>query len=234
MPLARAAALTERVWPRENGVAGHGNVCLQTRIWTDWLSVLFHFNSHFKPTQQGYLLPQNKIGAAPNWVGLFFWVPVFRLVKWLRDNEGTKIQEPPNCSFPFLFSLSTHPERGSTQQGMPTFPRNALLKQTPSLLSKSFLPMLQLMPSCLDFDNKRAHFRQRGWFHGFLSGFLLVEPHPQKEVVVFLLPGFRWCLCLFLIIFCRGLHHTESFATVPRVGKKGGSPLAEAQSWLSF
>ncbi|CAJ1438796.1 unnamed protein product [Effrenium voratum] len=36
---------------------------------------------------------------------------------------------------------------------------NALLKQTPSLLSKSFLPMLQLMPSCLDFDNKRAHFR---------------------------------------------------------------------------
>lgn len=39
-------------------------------------------------------------------------------------------------------------------------PRNALLKQTPSLLSKSFQPVLQLMPSCLDFDNKRAYFRR--------------------------------------------------------------------------
>lgn len=38
-------------------------------------------------------------------------------------------------------------------------PLNALLKQTPSLLSKSFAPVLQLMPSCLDFDNKRAYFR---------------------------------------------------------------------------
>ncbi|CAK9038796.1 unnamed protein product [Durusdinium trenchii] len=38
--------------------------------------------------------------------------------------------------------------------------RNALLKQTPSLLSKSFQPVLQLMPSCLDFDNKRAYFRR--------------------------------------------------------------------------
>ncbi|CAK9038836.1 unnamed protein product [Durusdinium trenchii] len=39
-------------------------------------------------------------------------------------------------------------------------PLNALLKQTPSLLSKSFQPVLQLMPSCLDFDNKRAYFRR--------------------------------------------------------------------------
>ena len=30
----------------------------------------------------------------------------------------------------------------------PAFLRNALLKQTPSLLSKSFAPVLQLMPSC--------------------------------------------------------------------------------------
>lgn len=40
-------------------------------------------------------------------------------------------------------------------------PLNALLKQTPSLLSKSFQPVLQLMPSCLDFDNKRAYFRSQ-------------------------------------------------------------------------
>ncbi|CAE7479082.1 UPL2 [Symbiodinium sp. CCMP2456] len=38
-------------------------------------------------------------------------------------------------------------------------PLNALLKQTPSLLSKSFAPVLQYMPTCLDFDNKRAYFR---------------------------------------------------------------------------
>eukprot|EP00913_Durusdinium_trenchii_P020600 g19348.t1 len=41
------------------------------------------------------------------------------------------------------------------------FGQNALLKQTPSLLSKSFQPVLQLMPSCLDFDNKRAYFRSQ-------------------------------------------------------------------------
>ena len=37
------------------------------------------------------------------------------------------------------------------------FLRNALLKQTPSLLSKSFAPVLQLMPSC--FLVLRAEFR---------------------------------------------------------------------------
>eukprot|EP00931_Biecheleriopsis_adriatica_P032558 TRINITY_DN18993_c0_g2_i1.p1 TRINITY_DN18993_c0_g2~~TRINITY_DN18993_c0_g2_i1.p1 ORF type:complete len:2013 (+),score=532.86 TRINITY_DN18993_c0_g2_i1:809-6040(+) len=40
-------------------------------------------------------------------------------------------------------------------------PLNALVKQTPSLLSKSFAPVLHLMPSCLDFDNKRAYFRSQ-------------------------------------------------------------------------
>lgn len=38
-------------------------------------------------------------------------------------------------------------------------PLNALVKQTPTLLSKSFSPLLRLMPMCLDFDNKRANFR---------------------------------------------------------------------------
>eukprot|EP00930_Biecheleria_cincta_P038210 TRINITY_DN26257_c0_g1_i1.p1 TRINITY_DN26257_c0_g1~~TRINITY_DN26257_c0_g1_i1.p1 ORF type:complete len:2387 (-),score=590.65 TRINITY_DN26257_c0_g1_i1:69-7061(-) len=40
-------------------------------------------------------------------------------------------------------------------------PLNALVKQTPALLSKSFAPLLQLMPGCLDFDNKRAYFRSQ-------------------------------------------------------------------------
>jgi len=40
-------------------------------------------------------------------------------------------------------------------------PLNALVKQTPGLLSKSFSPLLQHMPGCLDFDNKRAYFRSQ-------------------------------------------------------------------------
>ncbi|CAE7191005.1 UPL2 [Symbiodinium necroappetens] len=40
-------------------------------------------------------------------------------------------------------------------------PLNALIKQTPSLLSKSFSPVLKHMPHCLDFDNKRAYFRSQ-------------------------------------------------------------------------
>jgi len=40
-------------------------------------------------------------------------------------------------------------------------PLNALVKQTPSLLSKSFTPLLKHMPMCLDFDNKRANFRSQ-------------------------------------------------------------------------
>jgi len=38
-------------------------------------------------------------------------------------------------------------------------PLNALIKQTPGLLSKSFSPLLKHMSMCLDFDNKRANFR---------------------------------------------------------------------------
>ena len=40
-------------------------------------------------------------------------------------------------------------------------PVNALIKQTPSLLNKSFSPVLKHMPQCLDFDNKRAYFRSQ-------------------------------------------------------------------------
>ncbi|CAK9040198.1 E3 ubiquitin-protein ligase UPL2 (Ubiquitin-protein ligase 2) (HECT-type E3 ubiquitin transferase UPL2) [Durusdinium trenchii] len=40
-------------------------------------------------------------------------------------------------------------------------PLNALIKQTPSLLNKSFSPVLKHMPHCLDFDNKRAYFRSQ-------------------------------------------------------------------------
>jgi len=40
-------------------------------------------------------------------------------------------------------------------------PLNALVKQTPGLLSKSFTPLLRHMPTCLDFDNKRANFRSQ-------------------------------------------------------------------------
>eukprot|EP00930_Biecheleria_cincta_P024231 TRINITY_DN17362_c0_g1_i1.p1 TRINITY_DN17362_c0_g1~~TRINITY_DN17362_c0_g1_i1.p1 ORF type:complete len:3719 (+),score=933.30 TRINITY_DN17362_c0_g1_i1:1202-11158(+) len=40
-------------------------------------------------------------------------------------------------------------------------PLNALIKQTPSLLNKSFSPVLKHLPSCLDFDNKRAYFRSQ-------------------------------------------------------------------------
>jgi len=40
-------------------------------------------------------------------------------------------------------------------------PLNALVKQTPALLSRSFAPLLQHMPQCLDFDNKRAYFRSQ-------------------------------------------------------------------------
>eukprot|EP00927_Polykrikos_kofoidii_P003483 TRINITY_DN11382_c0_g4_i2.p1 TRINITY_DN11382_c0_g4~~TRINITY_DN11382_c0_g4_i2.p1 ORF type:complete len:3793 (+),score=824.17 TRINITY_DN11382_c0_g4_i2:147-11525(+) len=40
-------------------------------------------------------------------------------------------------------------------------PLNALVKQTPALLSRSFAPLLQHMPQCLDFDNKRAYFRTK-------------------------------------------------------------------------
>ncbi|CAE7022008.1 UPL2 [Symbiodinium natans] len=40
-------------------------------------------------------------------------------------------------------------------------PLNALIKQTPSLLSKSFSSVLKHMPHCLDFDNKRAYFRSQ-------------------------------------------------------------------------
>ncbi|CAL1147923.1 unnamed protein product, partial [Cladocopium goreaui] len=41
------------------------------------------------------------------------------------------------------------------------FPEWALIKQTPSLLNKSFSPVLKHMPHCLDFDNKRAYFRSQ-------------------------------------------------------------------------
>ncbi|CAJ1385999.1 unnamed protein product [Effrenium voratum] len=40
-------------------------------------------------------------------------------------------------------------------------PLNALIKQTPALLNKSFSPLLKHMPHCLDFDNKRAYFRSQ-------------------------------------------------------------------------
>eukprot|EP00932_Pfiesteria_piscicida_P017104 SRR837773.400.p1 GENE.SRR837773.400~~SRR837773.400.p1 ORF type:complete len:626 (-),score=265.69 SRR837773.400:249-2045(-) len=40
-------------------------------------------------------------------------------------------------------------------------PLNALVKQTPGLLSKSFSPLLRHVPMCLDFDNKRANFRSQ-------------------------------------------------------------------------
>ncbi|CAE8676293.1 unnamed protein product [Polarella glacialis] len=40
-------------------------------------------------------------------------------------------------------------------------PLNALVKQTPILLTKSFSPLLTLLPGCLDFDNKRAYFRSQ-------------------------------------------------------------------------
>lgn len=40
-------------------------------------------------------------------------------------------------------------------------PLNALVKQTPALLSKSFSPLLRHMATCLDFDNKRGYFRSQ-------------------------------------------------------------------------
>lgn len=40
-------------------------------------------------------------------------------------------------------------------------PLNALVKQTPALLAKSFSPLLRHMPGCLDFDNKRSYFRSQ-------------------------------------------------------------------------
>ncbi|CAE8635394.1 unnamed protein product [Polarella glacialis] len=40
-------------------------------------------------------------------------------------------------------------------------PLNALIKQSPALLNKSFSPVLKHLPSCLDFDNKRAYFRSQ-------------------------------------------------------------------------
>jgi len=40
-------------------------------------------------------------------------------------------------------------------------PVNALIKQSPGLLTGSFAPLLKHMPASLDFDNKRAHFRSQ-------------------------------------------------------------------------
>ena len=65
-------------------------------------------------------------------------------------------------------------------------PLNALLKQTPGLLTKSFAPLLQLMPSCLDFDNKRAYFRSEGRMIGVWHSVSLDSLDSLLEGVVFL------------------------------------------------